>query len=362
MRSNVFGDNWRALACAVALSLAGCVNTPPLPPATIYDRVDKFQAELAGRVSKKIDPYAKAKDLQVVVTQIAPPIGTIYRAGTSIPVNEKACKPKPEPSLVTAPGLFPGAYRVSKSLAIDLGLDDAVFQGLASLGGNVSDSDSIGLSIQDTTWQVLNDDSTRALTVQPDCRLALEEERNGWLVRGYISGIRNLSVQRRAGASGEASVTKIGHFKIHSVDQWTIVLRDEGAQKFLQVVSEVSVSPKETAVGTIAVPSKSKLSGKEGVVHIITDRSDLPAAGDQFAKHLRRRFFSFRISLKSLDQMPEVSQVHYFDEDDKAEAQEVLKILKEQRPDGRLIRSGLPAKRGQLEVYLTKRGTGGGGF
>ena len=343
--------------CAGYFALTGCVNDPDLQKGMgFYKTVDAFQEALAKRAYEKINPSGTlAKDFQVVVTQSVDPVGTIYRASTSIPVSDTACKPSQEPLAREAPGLFPGTYTLSKSLAVELGLDEAVFKGLAKLGVKVSDADTLGLAIKDTERMVLDDESIHSLTEQPPCRSVLSGKRV-WLVRGYISGIRDFSAKGDANVNFEGQITKIGNFKIEPVkDSRTIAVKDEKNQSFLQIVSEVTVQPQgTTTIKAISSADKPALVG--GMIYIQIDKADSTGVGDELAKELRQSSINVAGDIERVQtaRMPKNSQVRYFHDEDRTKAEQIQSILKKTRPDVTIARFGLPAPIGQLEVWLTK--------
>lgn len=352
MKKILLITRWNALSGALFV-LTGCVSDPPLQ-AGFYDTIDAFQKELANRASQKITNGEVAKDFQIVVTQSVDPIGTIYRANTSIPISDNACKPQYEPTPREAPGLFPGSYSLSKSLAIELGLDEAIFKSLATLGANVSNSDTLGLGIKETNRQVLDDESVRVLTEQSSCR-AILNGKTVWVVRGYISGVRDFSAKGDVDIKLEGKITKIGNFKIEPIkDSRTITVKDEKQQSFLQIVSEVSVQPQATTIKSISLVPAS--TGIPGIVYIQTDKSDASTGGDDLLKELKKSSINVASGIERIEstRMPKVTQVRYFNDVDKDKAERIQTILKRTRPDTALIRLGLPAPNGQLEIWLTK--------
>lgn len=345
--------NCRCAIFGAFISLVGCVGDPPLH-AGFYDTIDSFQKELADRVSNKIANGEKLKEFQVVVTQTIDPIGTIYRANTSIPISDNACKPQQEPSPREAPGLFPGSYSLSRSLAVDLGLDEAVFKGLATLGANISNSDSLGLEIKETSRQMLDDESLRVLTEQPGCRAVLNGK-TVWVVRGYVSGVRGFSAKGDVDAKLEGKVVKIGDFKVEPIkNSRVILLSDDKQQSFLQIVSEVSVQSQVVNIKSISLAQASPET--TGVVYIQVDKSDASASGGDLLKELKSSSINVANGIEHIQsaRMPKVTQVRYFNDGDKSKAEQIQRILKRTRPDTAIVRLGLPAPKGQLEIWLTK--------
>ena len=76
-----------------AAFLTGCPITVPVEkPTVVYTTMDGFLIELAGRASERL---GNADDFKIVVTQAYYPIGTLMRAGSTIPIDYTACLASP---------------------------------------------------------------------------------------------------------------------------------------------------------------------------------------------------------------------------------------------------------------------------
>lgn len=341
---------WNALF-GILLVLAGCA-TPK------YSTIADFQKQLAEDVARK-NSGADGKipeDFQVFVTQSADPIGTLYHPSSSRPISDDACKPKREPEPREAPGLFPSSYEVNQGLAFNLGLNETVFKHLVTLGVNVDKTDELTFGITEPSRQVLDDESIQELLKEPNCRAVLNKQKPpmAWVVRGYISGIRDFSVTSEAGVRVDG-VTKVGNFKIELIkDSRTVAVKDEKRTKFLQIVALVSAPPQSTTVDIKSIPTTPP--DTTGIVYIQIDKSDISTDGDDLSKKLKQSSINVAGGIERIQstRMPKVTQVRYFNDDDKGKAEKIQAILKENRPDTVLVRLGLPAPKGQLEIWLTK--------
>jgi len=355
---------WNALF-GILLVLAGCA-TPK------YNTIADFQKKLAEDVAGK-NSGADGKipeDFQVFSTQSADPIGTLYHPSSSRPISDDACKPQREPEPREAPGLFPSSYKVNKGLASDLGLNDDVFEYLATLGVNVGKTDELTYGITKPSRQVLDDESMQALLEKPSCLAVLKKQKPpvAWVVRGYISGIRDFSVTGGADVGIEGKVTKVGNFKIESKGLGTVTVKDEKQTNFLQIVAQVSPQPQSTTVDIKSIPTTPPTTASwetppswdtldtTGIVYIQIDKSDISTDGDDLSKKLKQSSINVAGGIERIQstRMPKVTQVRYFNGGDKGKAEEIQAILKEKRPDTALVRLGLPAPKGQLEIWLTK--------
>ena len=86
-----------AILLATSFIIVGCATKHYLPMkqgVSFYNNLDELQSALAKRANEKINLGGRAADFQVFVTSTAEPIGTVYRAQSSIPaLRANACKP-----------------------------------------------------------------------------------------------------------------------------------------------------------------------------------------------------------------------------------------------------------------------------
>ena len=359
---------------ATSFILAGCPTTKHYLPmkqgVSFYNNLDELQSALAKRANEKINPGSRAADFQVFVTSTSEPIGTVYRAHSSIPaLRANACKPSKLPDTVPA-HYFTGNYTISKNLAMELGLDEAVFQNLAKLGANVKDSDTLTLSITDGKRQALDDQSLKALTGEPTCRAALKEMnfdgKTVWIVRGYIFGTRDFKVTRNTDIAANVGAEKIGKFKFEPVNtDATIVLKDEHNTDFLQIISEVEIKKEgdQTEPGSltkVAAPSGGILGTNlyltRGMTYIQMEEGDSSTAGIELINKLKELSWNVSSKVQRVEPtlMPKSSQIRYFHDADKVKADELQIALKATHPELTIVRLGIPAPTGQLEIWLTK--------
>jgi len=93
-------------------------------------------------------------------------------------------------------------------------------------------------------------------------------------------------------------------------------------------------------------------------MYVQMDVQDSPASGAKVIQLLRTGWPSAIIESSVLkiptQGVPDVAQVRYFNESDLTIANRCVGILRKAYPDARVVRSGLPSQKGQLEVWLPK--------
>ena len=253
---------------------------------------------------------------------------------------------------------------------MELGLDEAVFKDLVKLGANVKDTDTLTLSITDGKRQALDDQSLKALTGEPTCRAALKEMnfdgKTVWIVRGYIYGTRDFKVTRNTDIIATAEVTKIGKFKFEPVNtDATIILKDEQSTGFLQIISEVAIQKEadQTEPGSltkVAAPSGGLLGTNfyltSGTTYIQMEKGDPSTAGIELINTLKQLSWNVSNNVQKVEPtlMPKSSQIRYFHDEDKVNAEKLQNDLKTTHPELKIVRLVIPAPTGQLEIWLTK--------
>ena len=327
-----------------------CVKPPPItPPNQVYVGIDKFQEELATRVSNKFDPNKTVKDFKIVVTQAAYPIGTILRPNTTIPIDYTVCIPVNTPPSAEAESLFP-LYSLSKGLAIDVGLDNDLIKSLVDFGITIKDTDTIQYSVKNTTAQMLSDSEISKLSAGQECGAIIKKQPT-WLVRGYITGQRNFSTKNEAVNKVKGKIQKFGSFNIDiGTGNALLSIVDDNSKKFLQIISEVTFMP-EASTTTVSLPTVLAANGR---IYVQKDRADNSTIAENIVKQLMNASFPVDKTVEKIDssRVPKVAQIRYFNQDDKDQAGRVAEILKGNLPNIKLVRIGLPAPKGQLEVWL----------
>lgn len=332
-----------------AAFLTGCVANPPVVSRAAYTNMDGFLMELATRASERI---GNADDFKIVVTQAYYPIGTLMRTGSTIPIDYTACLPTSAPPASPTPSLFP-SYELTSGLAIDFGLDNEVVKKLVDFGITVKDTDTISVSVKEPKIQTLADSDLTNLLSRSDCK-GVVPTTSAWLVRGYVLGQRTFALKNEKANNVKGKIDKFASFNV-SVGSGTasLDLTDSSEVGFLQIVSQVAISPTSATPSSVVKPQVSAVLGK---VYVQRDRLDTSAKGEQIVAALKAASLGVANSIERIDssRMPTVAQVRYFNEADKPLAETALAQLQKQFPNAKLTRIALPAPTGQLEVWLPR--------
>jgi TIR domain len=106
---------------------------------------------------------------------------------------------------------------------------------------------------------------------------------------------------------------------------------------------------------TVSLPST---TAARGIIYVHKDRADNTSAAEDIVKQLMEASFPVEKTVGKMDssQVPKIAEVRYFNEDDKDQATRVADILKKSFSNAKLVRSRLPAPKGQLEVWLPQVG------
>ncbi|HHT0524791.1 TPA: hypothetical protein ACTW6T_003868 [Klebsiella michiganensis] len=336
-----------ALMCTLFIPvISGCPNKAPLPPNKKMDNFDQFQTELANRSASQI---GTADDFKIIVTQVAFPIGTLMRAGSTIPIDYSACTPPSTPVAYSAPSLFP-SYTISKKLAVDLGLDNDVIKKLTDFGINVSDTDKINLSVKGTSIQTLADTDLKKTMSALGCK-AVTKGTTAWFVRGYIEGQRNFSLEKSNSIIVKGKITKIASFNVTTGggDQ-SVSLIDDKSVGFLQIISQISET-KDNEQPSIEKPQVQSSTGK---TYIQQDKLDLSNISKDILKALKERNIEVEQKIEKIpsSKMPKNAQVRYFNNSDIELAKLELTELRTFFPNAELKKIGLPAQIGHIEIWL----------
>jgi hypothetical protein len=349
---------------------APVIPSPAQPAATAVSSVntiDELQDELAERVASKTKA---AKDFQIIVTVFQDPIGTLMEPGRSVADNDTACRPKADPERRSAPNLFP-AYQTNLAVAGAFGLD-APLAALGRAGVTTKTDDSVVLTVDQASGQILTGAALRDVLGDPNCRQA-RGDRTMWLVRGYIGGQRSFTVSRDQSVDLNAS-TKLASFNVTPVGSNKMSVQDKAPQLFLQVISEVpassssgtgssnpNVGPLSPSTPRLAPPSvpagQAPTTATKGRIYLQQDENDHSPRGAQVIAALHAYNVVRKIERIPSAKMPGAAQVRYFNEDDRARAQEVAGLLKGIGLDARVVRIGLPSPPGQLEVWFPRVAT-----
>jgi hypothetical protein len=361
------------------------VASAPASTADIYLSFDKLQADLKKRAREKI---GDAPDYSIVVSDVSYPIGTLLRMNQFIPKSSCNIAAGKTPIAADAPSMFPG-YRLSKSVALSLGLDSAVLSKIAELGATLKDDDVLSYQVNNTKVSVIFDDGLKELLATPECLQAIGDQKLR-MVRGHITGKRDFSLSSALAANFKAGVTQVGKVEISGSNGTGITMKDTEPTAFLLVMTDVE--PSEQASGVIKTsatkiwtakpidvslptpitqpsatlpPSKTlpaplppppPQSVDASLIYVQQDKADKTNT-QALLKELRKTF-KVAGSVEKLDsaKMPSRAQVRYFSEKDRAKAEAVVEQLKAQGyASAAPVYIGIASLPGQLEVWLPKK-------
>jgi hypothetical protein len=325
---------------------------------------DQFQQDLANRVLKQ---FGGGSDFSVIVATTAYPLGTLLRATGSVPADLEDCVPAPLPKPFAAQHLFP-SYTMSRDTALAANLGSGALQGLDSAGVNLKQSQDIQYMIADAQIQIMDDKSVAQVTGQGNCGKYVSDHPGMRLIRGTVLGKMTFTVKVDNPATVKARLAKIGGFSIKdNPGSSTLSIADNDSQPIVELLSEfgtsqnASVSPTTPRPVAAAVSSRFPASVDVGAhMYIQEDATDTPDAGRNVVQLLRKGWPTAIVESKvqkiPTQKMPDVAQVRYFNASDEALANRCVQILKGEYPNARVVRIGLPSPKGQLEVWLPRKG------
>jgi hypothetical protein len=361
------------------------VASAPASTADIYLSFDKLQADLKKRAREKI---GDAPDYSIVVSDVSYPIGTLLRMNQFIPKSTCNIAAGKTPVAADAPSVFPG-YRLSKSVALSLGLDSAVLSKVAELGAALKDDDVLSYQVNNTKVSVIFDDGLKELLATPECLQAIGDQKLR-MVRGHITGKRDFTLSSALAANFKAGVTQVGKVEISGSNGTGITMKDTEPTAFLLVMTDVEPSEQASGViktsatkiwtakpidvllptpvtqpGATLPPSKTlpappppppPQSVDASLIYVQQDKADKTNT-QALLKELRKTF-KVAGSVEKLDsaKMPSRAQVRYFSEKDRAKAEAVAEQLKTQGyASAAPVYIGIASPPGQLEVWLPKK-------
>jgi len=323
-----------------------------------YDDLNK---DLAKRVAALLGT-GDAVDFQVRPTPVDDPIGTLYIKARSVAVDDMSCVPSSAPQARSMPNAFP-SYALDRSVAAEVGLSDALLQGIASAGVSVQSGSSVSFTVLDPQLKALTDSAIRRVLTNATCA---DAAKTGLLiVRGYVVGQRNFMTKADLSGGVKGGVVKVGNVDVDGTRNDVVSVTDRAPQEFLQILSEVaSASPPPPVNGnpppvapnlapTLTAP---KPVAGAGQIFVQQDNRDAGGRGSQVVALLKDAGLPVNpgIEKTASDRTPVQPQVRYFSEADKPKAEHVLEQLKQQYPDAVLRPMKIQAPPGQMEVWLPR--------
>lgn len=322
-------------------------TTPDVPLPQTFNQVLK---DLADQTKAKL---GEAEDFTVVVTENAMPIGTVLRVGSTVPVEDTACLPAKEPNKTAAPSFTP-QIKLSRNLAGAFGLNDLVpILGGAKMGAERNDE--LELSFMNTGYRLLSDNGMKDLLDNPSCRRRFGMVPR-WVVRGYVIGQRRLVLTNVRDNTIAGDIAEISNFEGNANGKYSVEMVDAAEAPFIQLISRVDPPATPDAVPQIAAVQAEPPSGA-GVLYIQKDKSDATDVPQLVARALKDGGLRAnpRVENIATEKMPRFTQVRYFNDADRPTAERAAAVIKSRYPDVRIVRIGLPAPSGQLEVWLTRQ-------
>jgi hypothetical protein len=292
-----------------------------------------------------------AHAFQSGVTHVADPIGTLYRKGRSLAVNDTACAPARQPAPRNVPNTFP-AYSLDAKVAAEAGLDRQLLQ-VAGIDASVGANASVSFSIAQPRAQRLTDDDLGDVLRSASCVAAIREQMV--IVRGYIIGQRKFVTTTTRTGTTKGGITKVGNVTLELSNAGLVTITDDTPQEFLQIVSDVTAPSPTTPNAAATVSAPSPVSGP-GRIYIQQPRNDDPQKGSEVVRRLRVAGLRVEPNVERTanNLTPGKPQVRYFNESDRTDADRVLAIFRESYPEAELVRLKMQAPRGQLEVWLPR--------
>jgi hypothetical protein len=353
---------------------------PPGPagPSFATDDFDTFQSNLAKVVSQRfnVDPAT------VVVAPAAYNLGWLLNAVEALPDDQTDCVPAPMPSPLPAPHLFP-SYKLGSNIAATMTLGSDALQQLTSASLNLSHSANLTYSIDDVQVLLMDGKTVESLATAGPCSAYVASHPKTRLIRGLVLGKISFSFTTDNPASAQAKLPKLGGVSANvDPNNSSVIVADNEPSQILEMVS-VMVPATATAPATAAPPNQplptrmlshaarpmTQMSAHgqgptpvaPGTPHIYfqQDSADAPGAGAAVAAKLHQNWPNVVIETKveriPSAKMPSSPQVRFFNAADQDLANQCRDHLKAAAGiDARVVRIGLAAPAGQLEVWLQK--------
>lgn len=339
--------------CIVGILLAtAAADAKAQSLATPFQTWDVFQNELVERARSII---GISNDFDIRVTDVAAPVGTLFRPGTSIQIDVSKCTML-TPNKSDLPSLYP-AYSLDRSLGVNLGLNEGVLGQLSQFGVRIRSGRNLGFRVDDPTIRHLTDTDMQALLGNNSCASVIPES-GAMLVRGYVSGKRIFSIVTSRNGELNAGQKVIGNLTFTATSNNSIQAADNNPRDFIQILAFVRPQNRDNKgreqLALLSVADAIPQS-EQGTIYIQKDSRDTSSMPAQLKQSFANKGFSVASGVEAISPeiMPSVSQVRYFNESDLEIANSILDILQHTRPNAEIKKLGLRAPKGQVEVWLT---------
>jgi hypothetical protein len=386
-------------------------QSDPSPVFAVTD-FDAFQKDLADRVSQKfgVDPAT------VVIAPAAYDLGWLLDSVQTYPADSSDCIPAPMPSAIPAPHLFP-SYQLTSSTAATMTLGSDALQQLTSASLDLSHQANLVYSIDQVQVLLMDLKTVDHVSRTGACGDYVSQHPRTRLIRGLVLGKISFKFSTDNPISASAKLPKLGGISAKGdPNNSTVTVADDQPSQILEMVSillpapmpvsaakpspEPPPAPKSVRLSlpTISpttssaplIPASPPMSPSialpapgaslpapripaaavhipvpvpAGVPHIYfqQDIADAPGAGAAIAAKLHQdwpaAFIEAKVERVPTSKMPSAPQVRFFNSADQSLANTCHDHLKAATGiDARVVRIGLAAPAGQLEIWLQKVG------
>lgn len=337
----------------VLLAAAAWWWNRPAPVVDTGSTTADFRTVMGDLAAQTKQNLGAADDFSVLVTDNAMPIGTVLRVSSTVPVDDESCVALPEPTKRNSPSFAP-SVTMSRKLAGSFGLADVV----PVLGGSkmgAERSDELELSFQNVGYRLLTDARLAALLAKPECRNSFGNEPR-WVIRGYVEGARRLIIRNARDNTLAADIESVSNFDASASGNSELTMIDPAEVPFLQLVSLVQ-PPKAGEAPVVASAAATVPTAATGQLYIQRDSADQASNAKSAAASFESSGIAVASGIEAIasDKMPSTAQIRYFNDSDRAKAQQAADAIRGDYPDVQVVRVGLPAPTGQLEAWLTSR-------
>lgn len=375
------------LAAAPTQAAPATQATPVTFDTSSFAPMDRLMVDLQLRASQRL---GQSQDFQITAAGADYPLGTLLRAGTTIPIDYEACKPTTLPPAARVANLFP-RYDLSRKDAIEFGLNGELSNRIATLEAKSGDTDTVEVTVEGTKMQTLSDTDVRRALARPACAELLRGTET-WLVRGHIRGTRRFLLKNVDTSTVNGGLARLFSFKVEAgPGTRSVEVKDAEETAFLQIISALVRGPGDELV--LAAPGAARAEtrpapppppppkvsamtpeeldrflatlnpasgGPERPVLQVVKGERQPEAAVAARVPAEATLQKFRIGAVLPRDVPErllpaTAELRYFHAADAEAAQALLESLRPHEPAARLVRVRLPAPRQQFELWMPQQ-------
>jgi hypothetical protein len=261
---------------------------------------------------------------------------------------------------------------MSTDTALAANLGSRAIQALDSAGVSLRQSQNVQYAIADTQLQIMDDKSVEKVAGQGNCGHYISAHPGVRLVRGAVIGKLTFTVKVDNPASVKAQFAKIGGFSVSDNPQSsTLNVADQQDQAVVELLSEFGVTanaptspPTPRPVEAVSPSAQAPAPVGSGPhMFVQMDAQDDASSGAKIVQLLRTNWPSANVESKveriPSRSVPNTAQVRYFNGSDADVANRCVSILRRVYPNARVVRIGLAAPGGQIEIWLPKTNIAG---